>query len=189
MNTDDSGLSNEAEPDLPTFQRPKRRPDTSKSPEIITTVTNVRALMKAKYGDATMDAADLGRLQNAAENFVHTLMQAVVHNHQQYGEESKKKGRSKQRGTPRVSSAEMWSGMASTASLRPVALRFLALGLVPEQYRDLFNYETHIPPMENISADISEDDDLVEDSNDGLNPLLFGSVEPGLTEENTSDSS
>ena len=159
--------------DLPPVPRSKRPLDTSKRPETVTTESSMRSLLKEKFGEVEMDATDLSQLQNGIENFAFTLMQFVIEQRRKSeATETINKAKKPTKAT-RVTSDEIWSAMAAIPSLRPVALRFVALGLVPAPFVKHFQYATPIAPTDDFSPDIS-DDDMIDDSNDGLNPFLFG---------------
>lgn len=143
----------------------------SNKPILLTTDAILKSVLDAKYGNATLKLGDLSRLHLAVENFASTLIQAVIDNRRPTVVQPKAKG-SRRKGNARYSSEELWRAFALTPSLRPIALRFLTAGLVPDIYRPLFQQAM---PLEN-AEEPEEPEEYGEDEDEDadINPLLFG---------------
>jgi len=131
--------------------------DASKHPETVTTLTEIVMLLREKDSGVNVGGDDLLRIQTGVENFALELVVSVIQcrENSQLATATGKKGDISSKKVPRISSEEIWKALATSESFRPIARRFVSLGLVPAQHQHLFN---NLLPVQEEFLDQSEDE-------------------------------
>jgi hypothetical protein len=174
--------SNEADHGVLKFlPRKKRGPDASKNPDTITTQDSIKERLITKYKAISFDHQEMEQLHSAVENFSYTLVQSIFQSRQNPENATKENRKAKFASShiPRVGADEIWKALASTQSLRPIAIRFMMLNIIPMEYLPLFATVT-----KSIPSDVEEfEEDDVSESNE-INPMFLDTSSQSSTQNN-----
>jgi len=149
--------------------RKRRLPDASKHPDTVTTYESIVTLLKDKHESIFIDNGSIDKMRRGVEKFAQILALHVIQSRANAKPQAKSgKTRSVQsQAVPRVSTDEIWRALVTVPSLRPIAIRFMSFGLIPPEYKDLFDASLAV----NVDS-LSEEDDMYSDSSE-INSFLL----------------
>lgn len=146
-------------------KRKYRAPDPSKHPDTITTEDSVNSLINSLYEPASLGVSVRAKLRSGAEEFTRLLIRSLLESarSERSATQTSHKGKVRYGHVRRVGADEIWKAFVEHDELKPFALRFLELGLIPPEQLKLFEFQKEAKNA-TMEAESSVADEETEDS-------------------------